>query len=128
MRAGYVYIMASVRRIRSAVTKVTVIPALSRDPPSLQRQRWKAEVLGKIAPGRVLAMDEIVFPRTRPALDPLLAEEGLLHRVVGFEPDQPLDAVSIGESGHDTFAMLPNSPRQVRRYACIQRAVRRSRQ
>jgi hypothetical protein len=24
--------------------------------------------------------------------------------------------------------MLPNSPRQVRRYACIQRAVRRSRQ
>jgi hypothetical protein len=39
-----------------------VIPALSRDPPSLQHERGKTEILGKIAPARVRRVDKIVLP------------------------------------------------------------------
>ena len=105
-----------------------VIPALSRDPPSFQRHRWKAEVLGEIAPRRIDRMNEVVLPRSRPALNSLFARNRLVHRFVDFEPDKALDPVSLGEAAHHAFAMLPDTARQVRSYARVQRAVRRSRE
>src|SRR6188472_2105443 len=49
-----------------------VIPALSRNLPSLQRQRRKSEIFGEIAPGGILLIDEVIFPCSRPSLDRLL--------------------------------------------------------
>ena len=91
--------------------------------PSLQRQRRKAEILRKIAPGRILLMDEIILPIARPALDPLLANDRLLHRVVPFEPHEALDAVLPGEASDEALAMLMNATQEVRSHACVQRAV-----
>ena len=106
----------------------SVIPALSRDPPSLQRQRLKSEILGKIAPRRIVGVNEIVLPRARPSLDPLLAENGRVHLFVKLKPDEPLDPVLPRETAHRPVAVLPDARGQVRGHAGIERAVGRLRQ
>ena len=105
-----------------------VIPALSRDPPSFQRQRIEAEILGKIAPGRIDRMDQIVLPRARPAFDALLADYGLLHRLVRLEPDEPLDSVMLSEPANSARAMLVDAAQKVGRHTRIQCRMRRSRE
>jgi hypothetical protein len=71
-----------------------VIPALSRDLPSS-------------------SVNQVVFPRSRPAVDPLLAQNGRVHFFVNLKPDEPLDLISARETAHRPFAMLPDTRREV---------------
>jgi hypothetical protein len=110
---------------RKRATQLIVIPALSRDLPSLQQQWSKSEILRKIAPDRILLMDKIVLPRPRPPFDPLFAQYCRFHGVVALEPHQALDAVALCETSNEALAVLPNSCRKIRCYPGVQSAVGR---
>src|SRR5262245_2373987 len=98
-------------------------PGLEPGSALSQRPRIEPEILRKIAPGRIVLLNPVVFPGARPALDALLADDRCFHRLVNLEPDEALDAVTARKTRHDSFAMLPNTPRQVRCHARVQRAA-----
>src|SRR3546814_2681647 len=57
-----------------------------------------------------------------PGLDLFLAHDGQFHRPVHLKPDEQSAIMAFGKSARP-FAMLPHTPRQVRRHARIERAV-----
>src|SRR5688572_22277269 len=75
-------------------------------------------------PVRIGRRDEPDAPRTRPALDVLLAKNGARHGFVRLGIDEPLQAVAFGEAGHSSSPMLPGAAGQVVRYANIDRTIR----
>ena len=96
-----------------------VIPALSRDPPSLQRQRRKPEIFSEVTPSGILLMNQFILPRARPAFDPLLSLDCRFHRLVTLEPYEPPDAVTACEASNEALPVLPNAHRQVGRDSSI---------
>lgn len=98
---------------------------LEPGPALASRKRRQTEILGEIAPGWVGLVDQIVLPGARPAFHAFFAQNRGVHRVVGFEPDQPLDAVQVGEPSDQAFVVLIDARQQVGRYARVQRTVGR---
>jgi hypothetical protein len=47
-----------------------------------------------------------------------------MHRLMLFIPHETLDPVSFGESTSDTFAVFPDTPHQIGRYANVESAAR----
>jgi len=68
-------------------------------------------------------MNQIVFPGSRPALDPLLSSDCRFHRFVRFEPDKALDAVALREAVDQPFPMLMDAGEKPRRDSRIEGAV-----
>ena len=100
-----------------------VIPALSRDPPSLQQQRRKSKILGKIAPRWVMLVNDVILPSARPAFDALFTQNCRVHRLVPLEPDKALDAVALREAVDQPFPMLMDAGEKPRRDSRIEGAV-----
>src|SRR5690606_16974409 len=92
-----------------------------RGPSRLQGR--EAEVFGQVSPGEVVAFDQFELPDAQPFLDALLAGDRVFHRAVRFEPDQPLDAVPVGETRRQGFAVLMEAADQVGSDAGVERAV-----
>ena len=89
---------------------VLVIPALSRDLPSLQRQWRKAEVFREIAPRWIYLVDQIVFPCAGPTFDPLLPQDRRFHRFMTLKPHEPLDSIPLSKSSNEPLAVLHTRP------------------
>src|SRR5690348_14806424 len=89
---------------------VLVIPALSRDLPSLQRQWRKAEVFREIAPRWIYLVDQIVFPCAGPTFNPLLPQDRRFHRFMTLKPHEPLDSIPLSKSSNEPLAVLHTRP------------------
>src|ERR1700739_2511191 len=73
---------------------------------------------------RIVAFDQVLHPISLPALDPLVARDGVIYVGKLFVPYQHLHAVFSGEAGNQSFAMLVDTAHQIIRYAGIERALR----
>ncbi len=86
------------------------------------------EIVVKVAPLRVLALDQFELPRPPPLLDPLLAQDRVRHGFVKLGIDQFLDMIFSGESMDLAGPMLPNAAREVARYPDVERPILPARQ
>jgi len=57
----------------------------------------------------IAPFNEVQLPGTHPLLDGFLATYGRLHGFVQFVPDQPMDVIAMGETLHNTIAVLPDT-------------------
>ena len=92
-----------------------------RGPSRLQGQ--KAQILRQVAPAEIVLLDQFDLPCAEPLLDPLLAQDRLLHRRVLFEPDEPPDPVLAREAGNRAVAVLLDALDQAGGDAGIDRAI-----
>jgi len=76
----------------------------------------------------VLALDQLELPLASPPLDALLAQNRLVHVAVLLEVDEQLHRVSLGESGHQAFAMLMSAADQVIGVADVEGAIATARE
>ena len=80
-------------------------PPLARGRRTTKSQHcWSHELLPqqvvvKVAPVRVLALDQFELPRPAPFLDPLFTQDRFRHRFVKLGIDQLLDAMVSSEAG-----------------------------
>jgi len=78
----------------------------------------------KVEPVRVSLFDQVDLPLPAPVLKLLFARDRRHHFTMTFEPDQHLDAVTIGEAGQRAIAVLPESADKIRRDADVERPAR----
>src|SRR2546430_385429 len=87
-------------------------------------QKWvrmkKKPVLGQIFAGGVTIFDQADLPQPFPALDLLLARNGVSDVRKLLEVDEPGDAILAGEPRDEASFVLVHSPRQVIRYPGIE--------
>jgi len=88
----------------------------ARRPSGVQR-------LVKIGPIRVHLLDGRQLPQPRPMLDRLLALNGRADVFVEFVIDQPFQAMLLGETFGQPFAVFICAPRQIGGDADIERSV-----
>jgi hypothetical protein len=62
---------------------------------------------------RIVRFDQLDFPSSLPALDPLFPSHCGFQCVVTLEPDQSIDAVSSGKSGDSFQLVLPDPPDKI---------------
>ena len=96
--------------------------------PATSRSRRQPEcstddVVPKIAPVWICFFDQSDLPSSIPLLDPFLASDRRLHRLVQLEPDQTMDVVARAETVCRGCSMLPDPLHQIRRDTEIQGAV-----
>ena len=72
-------------------------------------QRLKPQILGQIAPVGIGGFDQIHLPWPVPVFQLLLSRNGQFHCAELFEINQPLEAVFLGEAGHDALTVLVNA-------------------
>ena len=92
-------------------------------PPTL-KHRGETKAHPKVLPVRVGLLDQVDLPLSVPVLELLFARDRSDHIAVHFKPDQPLDAVPLGKSRQDAFAVLPKPGHKVGRDANVERAAR----
>jgi len=80
---------------------------------SLTDQWREAEILGQIAPLRVVLLEQVQFPRALPFLEALFAGDRVFHCRVLLEPDEAVGAVACGEAAESAFAVLVDALEQV---------------
>jgi hypothetical protein len=51
-------------------------------------------------------VDQVVFPCSRPALDPLLPKNRGIHGLMRFKPDETFDPLFLSEARNESFAVL----------------------
>ena len=77
-----------------------------------------------VFPDRILAFDQLHFPRPAPSLDALLAQDRLRDLGMGFIPDEAEDVVATGEAVGPSAAVFGNTAHEVIGDAAIERPVR----
>src|SRR6185503_5392286 len=77
----------------------------------------------QIAPVRIGFLDELDLPRPLPRLDRLFAADGGFHRLMHFEPDEVVYAMTPSEALGHAVSVLPDTRRKVGSDADIQRAI-----
>src|ERR1051326_7320746 len=90
-------------------------PGESRDPLFSGSGRWRLwfQAVIEIGPVRVIALDQLDFPRAFPFFDLSLALCRSGHGFMRFVPHQPIDTVLRCEAMHRFRFVLPNSADQV---------------
>ena len=86
------------------------------------------QVFVKVAPLRVLALDQFELPRAAPFLDPLFAQDCFRHGFVKLGKDQFRNVMISGEPIDLADPMFPNAPREIARYPDIERPISPARQ
>src|SRR5712664_14922 len=88
----------------------------------LYKRVWgkKKPVLGQIFPGGVTTFDQADLPQPLPALDLLLARNGVPDVCKLLEVDEPGDAIFAGEPRDEASFVFVHAPRQVIRYPGIE--------
>ena len=94
-----------------------------RCAPRKDANPGSCETLIQVVPFRVHRLDQRDLPGARPALDLLLARDGVVHALVVLIEHEPLAAVTRGESRDQPFAMLVDAAAEVRGDGGIDRAV-----
>ena len=72
-----------------------------------------SEHTGQIIPVRIVFFDELDFPVPPPALQPLLARNGVFDAAMLLEPDQPLDVILAGEARYLAVPVFHGPAQQV---------------
>src|SRR3546814_17235894 len=70
----------------------------------------------QIPPERIFRFDKLQLLRATPGLDLFLAHDGQFHRPVHLKPEEQSEIMAFVKSARP-FALLPPTPRQVRRNA-----------
>ena len=71
------------------------------------------ELVVEVLPGWVLLFDEVEFPAAVPFFDLFFAADGVVDVVVGFEVDEGVDAVFVGEAGDQAGFVFFDSSAEV---------------
>jgi hypothetical protein len=61
----------------------------------------------------IFALDQVDLPVPLPFFDLLFTLQCRASSLVRFEPNEPVDPVSLGEAGHDLVLVLPNPPHKI---------------
>ena len=77
----------------------------------------------EVRPIRVLFLDQPDFPRPIPPFELLLARDCDIYIFVRFEPDQPVNAIFLGEALHNIVRMLPRAMKHIIRHTDVECAV-----
>ena len=91
--------------------------------PLARSKRRQTQPHRKVAPLRVLAIDQIDFPLPVPALEALFSRDCGDHIAEHFEMNQSVDGIFLCETGQYSLSVLPHPRKQIGRYADIQRPV-----
>src|SRR5260221_12369789 len=83
----------------------------------------KRQVIIKVAPLRIIALDECELPLAPPTLDAHLAQDRIRHGVMEFDIDECMHAIFSGEACDRVRSMLEDPAREVTGNANIERAV-----
>src|SRR5262249_23173162 len=109
----------------NAVVRLTAVSRRKPGPTVQRLQRlcitlssWNRDPL------RIVALDQLDFPRALPFLDLALAPCSGRHALMRFEPYERIDAVFGGEATDHLCFMLPNPPNQIWRAPDVKRSVR----
>src|SRR6185503_14359415 len=78
-----------------------------------QRKRKKRSVFGSVFPGRVVLFDEPDLSSPNPALDLLLASDGVMNVRKLLEIDEARNAVDACETGDEAALVLVDTPCEV---------------
>src|SRR6185369_846730 len=77
----------------------------------------------QIVPLRILRLDQVHLPVPIPFLDLLFTRDRPDGCLVHLEPDQPMNAVVLAESGDYVVLVLPHAPNQIVRNPDVQSLV-----
>ena len=83
----------------------------------------RSDLIPKVAPLRIGLFDQLKLPLAPPSLEALFLQDRLIDAVIGFEIDEPLDAIALGEAARGAFAMLLNAAHEGVGDAMIERSV-----
>src|SRR6516162_7481162 len=86
-----------------------VVPAKA----GTQGERRLRQLIPKIAPLRIIALDQLQFPRTAPFLDALFAEDRIGHGFVKLDKHQPMYSVISNKSADSIRTMFPSAARNI---------------
>ena len=81
------------------------------------------QLVVKITPLRVVALNQLKFPRAAPFLDPFFAEDHIGHGVVKLDKHQPMHSVIPNKSADGIQTMLPSTTSNITCDADIKRAI-----
>ena len=88
----------------------------------LARSKWRqTQPHRKVAPLRVLAINQIDFPLPVPALELLFSRDCGDYIAINFKVNQPVDGIAVGETRRLAIVVLPHPRKQIGRHADIQR-------
>src|SRR5215469_15195103 len=78
-----------------------------------QGKRRLRQLIPKIAPLWIMALDQLQFPRTAPFLDALFAEDRVGHGFVKLDKHQPMHFVISNKSADSIRTVLPSAARNI---------------
>src|SRR6516162_589327 len=96
-----------------------VVPAKA----GTQGERRLRQLIPKIAPLRIIALDQLQFPRTAPFLDALFAEDRIGHGFVKLDKHQPMYSVISNKSADSIRTVFPSAARNIACDADVKRTI-----
>ena len=81
------------------------------------------QLVVKIMPLRIVALNQLKFPRATPFLDPLFAEDGIGDGCVKLDKHQPMHSVTSNKSADDIRTMLPSTAGKISCHTDIKRTI-----
>jgi hypothetical protein len=111
--------LAPVEDLRGSHTPMLRRPRESGDPGAVSRN----QIVGKVAPLRIMALDQSELPGASPLLDALFANDGVFHGLVEFDKNQSMDAVAPGEPTGDARPMRRDSVGDIAGHTGIKSSV-----
>src|SRR5690348_9283377 len=78
---------------------------------------------GQVDPAGIVPFNQIDLPLAPPPLDLPFPPQGPFKLIVGFVPNQTIDAVGSGEARHHSVLVLPDALRQISRHSHVERSV-----
>ena len=102
-------------------------PRESGDPgpaPGMNRGQGRLrQLIPKITPLWIMALDQLQLPRTAPFLDTLFTEDRIGHGVVKLDKHQPMHSVISNKSADSIRTMLPSTARNITCDTGIKRTI-----
>jgi hypothetical protein len=91
--------------------------------PKMCAARDHCWISSKIAPLRVVALDQFQLPCPAPLFNVLFAQNGVRHRLVKFHMDQKMDAILLGKAVGGARLVRPGSAKNVARHPDVESTV-----